>query len=136
MREKQEGSARLAGLMLALIGVFTYGSTSPFGLVLCCEWLCDPNRTRSLRRWDWLGLVLAMPGTLFFVVLSVGLFTYAPGGFSFAGMIGGYWLGFLIWSRRRSRTRWSELGWPLGGAVGLPVAPNSAISENNTEDSL
>lgn len=102
--QTKEGE-RLAGLVLALLGAITYGATSPFGLVLCGEWLCDPNRARGLRRWDWVGLVLAIPGTAFFIWLSVGLFDNAP----LAWMIAGYWGSFALWLRGRSRTRWREL---------------------------
>lgn len=91
------GEARLAGLVLALLGVLTYGATSAFGLVLCAEWLRDPARPASLRTWDRVGLVFAVPGVAYFVWLSVALFDYAPGGVSFAPMIVTYWVGFVVW---------------------------------------
>lgn len=94
---------RLAGLVLALLGAITYGATSAFGLVLCVEWLRDPSRPAHLRRWDWVGLVLAIPGVAFFVWLSISLFDYAPGGTSFAAMIAGYWAFFLAWAFFRRR---------------------------------
>lgn len=110
MREQPKGGVRLAGLVLALLGALTWGATSPFGLVLCWEWLRDPSRTRGLRRWDWVGLVIAAPGTAFFVFLSVALSDYFPGEVvNFAMLIAGYWVGFGVWLLVRSRTRWREL---------------------------
>lgn len=109
MGEQARGGARLAGLVLAVLGVVTYGSTSAFGLVLCVEWLWDRSRKPSLRRWDWVGCVLAVPGTAFFLWVSMGLFGYAPGGTNFAAMITAYWVGFGVWLLVRARTRWSEL---------------------------
>jgi hypothetical protein len=97
-------------LVLAVVGALTYGATSAFGLVLCAEWLRDPDRPPPLRQWDWIGLILAVPGTAYFLLLSVGLFTYSPGGTSFTPLITGYWVGFGVWLLVRSRTRWRELG--------------------------
>lgn len=126
MREERDGGGQLAGLVLALLGALTYGATSPFGLVLCAEWLCDPRRERNLRHWDWVGLVLAVPGTAYFVWLSVALFDYAPGGTSFAGMIAAYWVGFGVWLLVRSRTRWRELRRSRTGGTGVLADPGTA----------
>jgi hypothetical protein len=95
--------------VLALLGGITYGATSALGLVLCAEWQLASNRPPSLRLWDQVGLVLAIPGVAFFVWLSIGLFDYAPAGQSFAPMIASYWVGFGVWLVVRSRTRWGEL---------------------------
>jgi drug/metabolite transporter superfamily protein YnfA len=107
--EAAKRNPQLAGLVLALLGLVTYGATSPFGLVLSAEWLADPARPRTLRRWDWLGAGLALPGTAYFVLLSVQLRAYAPGGTSVTPMIVGYWAGFAVWLWVRSRTRWRGL---------------------------
>jgi len=110
MEEQPKGGAKLAGVVLALLGLLTYGATSAFGFVLCAEWLRDPARPPQLRRWDWIGLVLAVPGVPYIILMSVALFDYAPGGSSFAPLIAGYWAGFAVWLLVRSRTRWRELG--------------------------
>ena len=93
--------AQLAGLVLALLGLPTWGATSPFGLVLCVEWLLDPQRPAHLRRWDAAGAVLAVPGVLFFVWLSAEHF-----GGRERGLVAAYWLGFAWWLTVRARTRW------------------------------
>lgn len=98
--------AQLAGLVLSLLGVLTYGATSPFGLVLCVEWLIDPRRPAPLRRWDAVGALLAAPGVLFFAWLSVAMFDYAPGGKSMGVLIAAYWVTFAWWLTVRARTRW------------------------------
>lgn len=123
--QPKEG-VRLAGLVLALLGALTYGSTSAFGLVLCAEWLCDPSRPPRLRRWDGVGLALAVPGVVFFLGLSVCLFDYAPGGTSFAPLIAGYWAGFLAWLLFRSRTRWRRLRHAEGRAPHRRAEPGAA----------
>jgi hypothetical protein len=105
MTDKSEKGAQLAGLVLAVLGVLTYGATSPFGLVLCAEWIRDPARSLRLRVWDWVGLILAIPGTAFFLWLSVSMFDYAPGGASFGAMVAGYWVAFLVWLLVRMRVR-------------------------------
>lgn len=109
MQQQQSGGAKLAGVVLAFLGFVTYGATSPFALVLCIEWLKDSRPAPHHRLWDWIGLVLAVPGTAIFVWMSVGFFDYAPGGMDFAWMIIAYWLSFLIWLVLRARTRWREL---------------------------
>jgi len=101
--------SQLAGLVLALLGLLTYGATSAFGLVLCLEWLYDPSRSRKLREWDLIGFYLSIPGVLFFVWLSVEHFEYPPRGRSLTGMIVAYWGGFAIWLWFRSITRWRAL---------------------------
>lgn len=93
--------AQLAGLVLALLGLPTWGATSPFGLVLCVEWLLDPRRPAHLRRWDAVGAVLAVPGVLFFVWLSAVMLDHPAG-----GLVAAYWLGFAWWLTLRARTRW------------------------------
>lgn len=100
---------KLADLVLAILGALTMGATSPFALVLSLEWLFDPSRIGWPRRLDWIALVLSIPGTAFFVWLSIGLFDYAPGGASFALMLSSYWLAFAIWLLVRVRTRWREV---------------------------
>lgn len=50
--------ARLAGLVMALLGPLTYGTTSPFGLLLSAEKLREPGRPRGLKAvtgsaWSW-----------------------------------------------------------------------------------
>jgi len=119
MAEQATDRVRLAGLVLAGLGVLTYGGTSAFGLVLCVEWLCDPNRARRLRLWDWVGLVLAVPGAAFFILFSIGLFDYAPGGT--IGPIPVYWVGFGVWLLVRSRTRWRGLRESRGRGPGHPT---------------
>ncbi len=109
MANAAKRNPRLAGLVLALLGLATYGATSPFGLVLSAEWLADPTRPRPLRRWDWLGGGLALPGTAYFLLLSVKMRDYAPGGTSVAPMLVSYWGGFAVWLWFRSRTRWRGL---------------------------
>jgi hypothetical protein len=98
-------NSQLAGFVLAVVGLFTYGSTGPFAFVLCLEWVCNPDRPRNLKRLDWVGLVLSVPESLFFAYLSIGLFTYAPGGNSFAPMIVAYWGSFTGWVLWRFRQR-------------------------------
>ena len=132
MGEQPKGGARLAGLVLAVLGALTYGATSAFGLVLCAEWLCDPSRPRGLRRWDWVGLALAVPGVAFFLWLSVGLFDYAPGGKSFAPLITGYWTGFGVWLLVRSRTRWRRLRHPEGRGPSSRAEPGAAADGGGT----
>lgn len=105
----QKEKAQLAGLVLGLLGCFTYGSTSPFGLVLNGEWIRDPDRRASLRGFDIFGLVLCIPGRLFFLYFSVAMFTYSPGGNGFAPMILIYWLAFAIWLLIRKKTRWLDI---------------------------
>ncbi|WP_439622745.1 hypothetical protein [Gemmata sp.] len=100
---------QLAGLVLALLGAFTYGATSAFGLVLCAEWLLDPRRPAHLRRWDAVGAVLAVPGVLFFAWLSVAMFDYKPGGKPMGVLIAAYWAAFAWWLTVRYRTRWRHL---------------------------
>lgn len=57
--------ARLAGLVLALTGLFTFGVTSPFGLILSAEKLWETDRPRLLRICDIVGVVLAWVGNIF-----------------------------------------------------------------------
>ena len=60
--EQPKPRSQLAGLVLALLGVVTYGATSAFGMVLCLEWLYDPKRALQLRQWDLIGFVLVPQG--------------------------------------------------------------------------
>ncbi len=107
--DDRAGGGKRAGLVLAVLGAVTYGATSAFGLVLCAEWLCDPDRDERSRRWDWVGAGLAVPGLLFFAALTVGMGGYAPGGTPVAPLLAGYWAGFGVWLLVRSRTRWRRL---------------------------
>lgn len=87
---------RLAGLVLAVIGVFSFGSTSPFAAVLCLEWLRDPARRPDLKKWDLLGLILSVPGS----VVVAAWFTpdaWANTLYFGPGPVIAYWVGFAGW---------------------------------------
>lgn len=106
------GKPRMAGLVLAVAGPFTHGSTSPFAFVLCAEWLLDPSRAARRRRWDWVGLVLSIPGIAWFALMSVAMWFYDPignGTYAVRPLIAGYWCGFGGWLLIRSQTRWRWL---------------------------
>ncbi len=95
---------QLAGLVLAALGILTYGATSPYGLILSVEWLRDTNRDWMLRKFDWLGVILGVPGTLYFMNFSYTMGNYAPGGQSFGTLIWLNWAGvFLTMLLRRKR---------------------------------
>jgi hypothetical protein len=72
---------RLAGLVFAVLGLFTYGTCSPFGLLLSAEKLREPDRPRGLLVCDWAGVVLSVPGCLFlplFLGFAWGYFLIGP----------------------------------------------------------
>lgn len=56
---------RLAGLVMAVVGLFTFGLFSPFGLVLSAEKFWEPGRSRTLRVCDIVGVVLAWIGNIY-----------------------------------------------------------------------
>ena len=105
----QREKAKLAGLVLGLMGCFSYGATSPFGLVLNAEWIRDPDRRTELRSWDIFGLVLCIPGTAYFLFFTIALFDYSPGGGGFGPMLSIYWIAFVIWLGVRLKTRWRDI---------------------------
>lgn len=105
--EKQRG--QLAGTVLALLGIVTYGATSQFGLVLSLEWIRDPRRDSDFRLFDWMGVIVGLPGTMYFLYFTAMMFDYAPGGQSFGSLLLGYWAMFGLWIMYRRRTRWVEI---------------------------
>lgn len=103
------GHDRQAGLVLALLGPLVYGSTSPFALVLCVEWLLDPARPARLRWRDRLGVFLALPGAVVFVLVCVAMWGYPLGEPLMARLIVAYGCVFGVWLLVRSRTRWCAI---------------------------
>lgn len=92
---------KLAGFVLAMLGLVMFGSTSPFGLVLCWEWLRDPTRRADLRRFDAVGFVLAIPGAAFWAYLSYWFSLYYMGGTPEPFAL--YWWVFASWTVVRWR---------------------------------
>ncbi len=97
---------RAAGVVLMLLGLFTSGSTCPFAVVLCAEWLFDPRRTKCHRDWDLSGLVWSIPGVAWWLFMSFGMaMTYRGAESLFVA----YWSGFALWLIVRVFTRWREI---------------------------
>lgn len=98
--------ARLAGLVMAILGVITYGTTSPFGVMLCAEKMYEKDRPKGLRICDWIGLILSVPGCFVVPVFLHFVWNYSILGPTPATL----YLGFLIvWTWHRVRIVW---GWP------------------------
>ena len=100
---------QLAGFVLGLLGLVTWGATCSWGLVLNVEWLRNPKR-RHDRFFDLVGLVLCLPGTIAFAALSVGMLTYTIMGAAFPVTILIYWGAWFVWVMRRQKTVWPEIG--------------------------
>jgi hypothetical protein len=120
------GGARLAGLVMGVLGTLTYGTTSPFGLMLSAEKMWETDRNRTLRVCDWIGIVLSVPGCLFLPFFLVSMWGYSLIG---PGPVLMY-LAFLMgWSWHRVRVVW---GWPKGRGT-EQSAETASESEHSPE---
>jgi hypothetical protein len=102
------GGARLAGFVMGVLGAMTYGTTSPFGLMLSAEKMWEKGRGPGLRMCDWIGIVLSVPGCFYLPFFLIAMWDYS--------LIGPQpvllYLAFLMgWSWHRVRIVW---GWPKG----------------------
>lgn len=95
---------RGAGFVLTWLGAITMGSTCPFAVVLCAEWLRDPRRTDGHRIFDIASLCVALPGACFWAWFSVGFIPYS------AVLVIVFWPIFAFWLIVRVFTRWREIG--------------------------
>ena len=128
-------SRQLAGFVLGLLGLMTYGATCPWGLVLNVEWLRNPKR-RHDRFFDLVGLMFCLPGTIFFAVVSVGMLTYTIAGAGFNAMVPIYWIAWFWWVMKRQKTVWPEIArnrreakGDFAGGRGRESMPLAAIPE-------
>lgn len=113
---RHQTGVKLAGLVMAVLGAFTYATTSPFGLMLSAEKLWWRHRPFGLRLADYTGVVLGGAGTLLLPVVLVGMWTYS--------LIGPQpvllYLAFLAgWTWHRVRVVWQ---WPRPTAGRTPAA--------------
>jgi hypothetical protein len=114
--DRHRHGAKLAGFVLAVLGVITYGTTSPFGLMLSAEKMGWRNRSPGLRTADWVGVVLGGLGTLFLPVFLVGMWNYSLVGPQPVLL----YLAFLAgWTWHRVRVVWR---WPRPTAGRPPAA--------------
>lgn len=94
---------KLAGLVLGLLAVITYGATGPYAAVLSAEWLLDHRRPHLIRA-DVVGLALGIGGSMYWSLVCVGFWT-APA----IHIVLIYWGAFLVWALVRAFNRWREL---------------------------
>ena len=88
------------------LGLFTSGSTCPFAVLLCAEWLFDPRRIKCHCDWDLSGLVWSIPGVAWLLFMSFGMaMTYRGAESLFVA----YWCCFALWLIVRVFTRWREI---------------------------
>lgn len=104
----QKQSRQLAGFVLGLLGLVTWGATCPWGLVLNVEWLRNPVR-RHDRFFDLVGLVFCVPGAIAFAVLSVAMLADGAAMGAFPTMVLLYWGAWFVWVARRQKTVWPEI---------------------------
>lgn len=103
---KNDDRARLAGVVMAMLGFFTYATTSPFGFVLSLEKLFESNRSPGLKSLDRGGVIFGGAGTPILPAVLYGMWTYS--------LIGPwpvvYYLTFLAaWVLYRKRFVWPKL---------------------------
>ena len=98
--------ALLAGFVLAVIGIFTYATTSPFGLLLSLEKFWWHRRSMSNRILDGIGVTLGAAGTLFLPFFLVGMWNYSLIG---PVPVGLYLIGLMVFIWHRVRIVWM---WP------------------------
>lgn len=95
---------KLAGLVLGLLVLMTYGSTGPYAAVLSAEWLLDRRRPHSIQA-DVVGLVSGIGGSMLWSLFCVMFWT----GYRSPHIVLLYWRVFLVWLLVRALTRWREL---------------------------
>lgn len=118
-----------AGEMLTWLGFITLGSTCPFAVVLCVEWLRDPRRTDEHRQWDKAALVFAVPGACIWLWFSVAFIPYS------AVLVLYFWPLFAVWLLVRVFTRWRQISElrRLDAQVPAVGPPDSADGETTNE---
>lgn len=98
---------KLAGTVLAVLGLCTHGSTCPWALVLNLEWMADRRRCPHRPLADHFGVALSLPLSLYWVMASVTVAPfYAP---ELTPAVIGYWVTFAVWVVARMFTRWRDI---------------------------
>lgn len=98
---------KLAGGILAVLGLFTHGSTCPFAVVLGLEWMADRRRCPHAPAVDRLCVTLGGLLSAYWAMMSA---TYLP--FlvpALAPAVIAYWTAFGGWLVWRMFTRWRNI---------------------------
>ena len=99
--------AKLAGPVLAILSLFTHGSTGPWAVVLGLEWMADRRRCPHDPAADRLSVALGgLTGAYWALVSLTALPAFSSGSIP---LVIAYWVVFGGWLVVRLFTRWRDI---------------------------